>query len=553
MNIKEETENNGKKNKNRRNSEISFDLNKKIGNNKLICNNKIILGNKYYHMIISLILITFPTILFISIMFKINDISSIIIAIIAIIIYIPIIFFLFMGGCLDPGLVQRNNEYAFYDNRKSVIKMNIKGHIVSLNYCYTCFHFRPPRTSHCAECDNCVEKFDHHCLWMGTCVGKRNYKYFYYLVSFVTILCIISFASSVYYIVNYFKIYFNKEKNKDILIIIISLCIVGFISIMFLLFFLIKLFFLHSYLVSTGLTFYEHIKSKYIVTLDIKPYSRGCLRNIINKLFKRVPMSKLNFEEITQKDDDLHKSFEKNIKINTNIKENDRYNNQELENNTKSNFNNNNNSHNNNNTNANNNNNNYYTNTNRENRIILNNNELTATIENQNSNKGNNSLNNINQNLHIESDNENYNTDKKNESNEVHFEKSINYSKINNLNISDYNKNSNYKETLHSKEEKIKMNINDSNISRTRDNIDINSNNEYNNEKSESNKPKPLKLKVKKKNDFSPLSNDSISSRNVYLDCKNKDIKIIKQEITERYEKGSENKQNKCTLKTHND
>ena len=553
MNIKEETENNGKKNKNRRNSEISFDLNKKIGNNKLICNNKIILGNKYYHMIISLILITFPTFLFISIMFKINNISSIIIAIIAILIYIPIVFFLFIGGCSDPGLVQRNNEYAFYDNRKSVLKMNIKGHIVSLNYCYTCFHFRPPRTSHCAECDNCVEKFDHHCLWMGTCVGKRNYKYFYYLVSFVTILCIISFASSVYYIANYFKIYFNKKKNKDILIIIISLCIVGFITIMFLLFFLIKLFFLHTYLVSTGLTFYEHIKSKYIVTLDIKPYSRGCLRNIINKLFKRVPMSKLNFEEITKKDDDLHKSFEKNNKINTNIKENDRYNNQEMENNTKSNFNNNNNSHNNNNTNANNNNSNYNTNTNRENRIILNNNELTATIENQNSNKGNNSLNNINQNLHIESENENYDIDKKNESNEVHFEKSINYSKINNLNISDYNKKSNHKETLHSKEENIKVYINDSNISRTRDNIDINSNNEYNNEKSENNKPKPLKLKIKKNNDFSPLSNESISSRNVYLDCKNKDIKIIKQEITERYEKGSENNQNKYTLKTHND
>ena len=81
-----------------------------------------------------------------------------------------------MGGCSDPGLVERNNEYAFYDNRKSVIKMNIKGHMVKLNYCYTCFHFRPPRTSHCAECDNCVENFDHHCLWMGTCVGKRNYK-----------------------------------------------------------------------------------------------------------------------------------------------------------------------------------------------------------------------------------------------------------------------------------------------------------------------------------------------------------------------------------------
>ena len=103
-----------------------------------------------------------------------------------------------MGGCLEPGLIKRNNEYAFYDNRKSVIKMNIKGHMINLNYCYTCFHFRPPRTSHCAECDNCVENFDHHCLWLGTCVGKRNYKFFYFLISSVTILGLISLSSCVY-------------------------------------------------------------------------------------------------------------------------------------------------------------------------------------------------------------------------------------------------------------------------------------------------------------------------------------------------------------------
>ena len=226
-----------KTNNNKKITEHSYDLNRKLGNNKFICNNKIIVGNKYYHMIISFILITIPTILFISIMFKINNTSTISIAITTIILYFPIIICLYKGGCSDPGLVVRNNEYAFYDNRKSIIKMNIKGHMVNLNYCYTCFHFRPPRTSHCAECDNCVEKFDHHCLWMGTCVGKRNYKYFYYLITFVTILSIICIISCVYYIINYFKIYYNKDKSKDTLIIIIILCFVGFISIMFLIFF----------------------------------------------------------------------------------------------------------------------------------------------------------------------------------------------------------------------------------------------------------------------------------------------------------------------------
>ena len=47
-----------------------------------------------------------------------------------------------------------------------------------LSYCNTCQIVRPPRSFHCSDCGFCVEVHDHHCPWMGTCIGYRNLRHF---------------------------------------------------------------------------------------------------------------------------------------------------------------------------------------------------------------------------------------------------------------------------------------------------------------------------------------------------------------------------------------
>lgn len=101
------------------------------------------------------------------------------------------LFLLLLTSSRDPGIVPRSSrplEDEFgYESSASVEaggrlsqrvqlprtrEVFVNGLPVTVKYCETCMVYRPPRCSHCSVCDNCVERFDHHCPYVGQCIGK---------------------------------------------------------------------------------------------------------------------------------------------------------------------------------------------------------------------------------------------------------------------------------------------------------------------------------------------------------------------------------------------
>ncbi|GMI08585.1 hypothetical protein TrVE_jg7392 [Triparma verrucosa] len=104
----------------------------------------------------------------------------------------------------DPGIVLRNppiptrssREEAdgggdFVNSRAKKLKrtkfVSISNQDVEITLCETCKIYKLRSTHHCSQCDVCVVGFDHHCNWLGCCIGHENRCNF---LRFTGILCV---------------------------------------------------------------------------------------------------------------------------------------------------------------------------------------------------------------------------------------------------------------------------------------------------------------------------------------------------------------------------
>ncbi|KAJ6243568.1 s-acyltransferase [Anaeramoeba flamelloides] len=230
---------------------------------------------------------------------------------ITLVILILVNLFLFLTAFVNPGILKRFPYYESLGKTKESVETNDQPfpwlemqngeRSFKLKYCSTCNIYRPPRSSHSSKSNNCVLKFDHHCPWVGSDVGLRNYRFYIYFLFFVTIFSPNTLIAGIYHMVITFQ-NFAKDDDLDNMGIFskgFSKCWYSLLLIIYAFFFfyyVTKLFWYHIKLISKGITTKEDRNRTYIKSRS--PYNQGLWKNWKNHLFSNfhpIPFSYRDF------------------------------------------------------------------------------------------------------------------------------------------------------------------------------------------------------------------------------------------------------------------
>lgn len=102
---------------------------------------------------------------------------------------------------------QTSIEQKFQEEPKNILDIKAKDFSKK---CDMCTKLKFERSSHCTTCQTCITRRDHHCVWIGKCVGFSNTQFF---INY----CIWVWAAGMHFISGFINLYNNEEERVKLL------------------------------------------------------------------------------------------------------------------------------------------------------------------------------------------------------------------------------------------------------------------------------------------------------------------------------------------------
>ncbi|KAK3127147.1 hypothetical protein QOZ80_7AG0568940 [Eleusine coracana subsp. coracana] len=152
------------------------------GKNVFFCDGRVICGPNPRGLILTAMAVVLSESTFLARIVNGSSTHPTLVAVSSLILAATVTTTLLLTAMRDPGIIPRNQVSPLEEAGTSTARSTpsrfatVNGVETRLRFCRVCKIYRPPRSSHCTVCDNCVDKFDHHCTWISQCIGLTRHE-----------------------------------------------------------------------------------------------------------------------------------------------------------------------------------------------------------------------------------------------------------------------------------------------------------------------------------------------------------------------------------------
>ena len=189
----------------RENPELSDIFSKKGICQKLFFKPDINKKSKFSNINMLLFIILHFTVIFLTFIMLMPYFDNTYFSILYLVISLLLFILFFILAFSDPGTLT-NNKY------KDVLDIIEQGELLEY-YCPKCLIKMDFRTKHCVICEKCVDDFDHHCFWVGNCIGKKNFSLFFDFLVYVIFNTLFNFLITTYYVLTEMSTPYGEKAN----------------------------------------------------------------------------------------------------------------------------------------------------------------------------------------------------------------------------------------------------------------------------------------------------------------------------------------------------